>query len=130
MNTALLVIDMLNDFLTTLREEHNLGRMDFSPIDIASVLQYFFNIYEIQARENGVELVWSVETGMPKVFGNKDKLEHVISNLLSNAFKFTESGGSVTMLARREGKYVLCGVSDTGPGIEEECRTQPRSRIA
>jgi signal transduction histidine kinase len=113
------MIEMLNDFLTTLREEHNLGRMDFSSIDITSVLQYFFNIYEIQARENNIDLNWSVASTLPNVFGNKDKLEHVISNLLSNAFKYTESGGAIGITARVEGKYVLCGVADTGPGIEE-----------
>lgn len=49
-----------------------------------------------------------------------DALEQAVYQLLSNAFKFTPAGGSVTVELRVKGKQVLLSVSDTGPGIPEE----------
>lgn len=49
-----------------------------------------------------------------------DALEQILSQLLSNAFKFTPAGGTVTIELRRLGKRVLLSVEDTGCGIPED----------
>lgn len=51
---------------------------------------------------------------------NEDSLEQLVYHLLSNAFKFTPKGGTVTVELRRSGKRILLSVTDTGCGIPEE----------
>jgi signal transduction histidine kinase/ligand-binding sensor domain-containing protein/DNA-binding response OmpR family regulator len=54
------------------------------------------------------------------VYLDKDKVEKIITNILSNAFKFTPEGGRVEVTASRDNKYVNVIVSDTGIGIPKE----------
>ncbi len=110
---------MLNDFLVSIREEENLYKTNYSPIDILPILEYFYTIYEVQAKESTIDFVWDVQTPLPLVNGNKEKIEHVLSNLLSNAFKFTEDKGMIKISARVEEDVIKVGVSDTGSGIKE-----------
>lgn len=46
-----------------------------------------------------------------------DLMRTTVSNLLSNALRFTSAGGSVTVNVRRQGDAAVIGVRDTGPGI-------------
>lgn len=109
--------EMLDDFLKTLREEHNLGKVEYSETNIENILQYFYNVYEVQAKEMSINFVWDVESPIKSVYGNEEKLEHVVSNLLSNAFKFVNKAGTIRIIARNSDKFVKVGISDTGPGI-------------
>lgn len=66
--------------------------------------------------ESSVALCTDVEEGLPKVLGDRDRLQQVLVNLVSNASKFTTEG-SVTIEAAREGENIVFRVRDTGPGI-------------
>jgi len=110
---------MLNDFLKDIRQENSLSSMELSKIDLVPILEYFYTIYEVQAKEMLVDLVWNVQTPLPPIMGNKEKLEHVISNLLSNAFKFVNERGVIKIGGRIEEDFIKIGISDTGTGIKE-----------
>jgi signal transduction histidine kinase len=51
-----------------------------------------------------------------------EKVQRVLFNLISNAFKFTPDGGSVSVAVRQEGQHALLLVEDTGPGVPSEQR--------
>ena len=53
-------------------------------------------------------------------YGNEELLEHIWSNLLSNAIRFTPSGGQITVVLRQGEGEVAVSVSDTGVGMDEE----------
>lgn len=53
-------------------------------------------------------------------YGNEDLVEHIWSNLISNAVRFTPSGGRISVLLRQEGGEVFVTVSDTGCGMDEQ----------
>jgi hypothetical protein len=111
------LINMLNDFLKTIREENSIENMELTPMNVEPLLEYFFMIYEIQAKEMQIDFVWNVQSPLPEIRGNREKLEHVLSNLLSNAFKFVNERGMVMISARVEEDMIKIGISDTGPGI-------------
>ncbi|MCZ4151692.1 cell wall metabolism sensor histidine kinase WalK, partial [Escherichia coli] len=64
--------------------------------------------------------VLSVENGLPLVPLDRDQIDQVLDNVVSNALKYTLEGGTITISARREGGNTLAvSVSDTGMGIPQ-----------
>jgi signal transduction histidine kinase len=65
-----------------------------------------------------VRLGKDIETGLPVLVTDQEKVRQILINLLSNAVKFTATG-TITVSARRSGETVLLAVADTGIGIPE-----------
>src|SRR5690606_35090069 len=90
------------------------------------------SLVQVQYEERGVELRHTCGSESPGYWGDRDRVRQILLNLLSNAGKFTEAGGSVTvrcgstrtpaaeahLLARGEWAYVQ--VEDTGIGIDAD----------
>lgn len=92
---------------------------EISTFDLRQPLTEGAETYREQAEAKGLELRLDIpEESLPIRFDQKG-LELVISNLVSNAVKYTEKG-SVSLLLRRDEKEVLLEVSDTGIGIPEK----------
>jgi cell cycle sensor histidine kinase DivJ len=75
------------------------------------------NLLALKARDNGIELVTRVPEDLPQITGDPRAFKQIILNLVSNAIKFTERGGSVTISARVEGQRMALRVIDNGVGI-------------
>lgn len=74
----------------------------------------------LKARDCGIDLVTAVPGDLPEIVGDPRAFKQVILNLVSNAIKFTERGGTVTVSAEiRDDRFVL-RVRDTGVGIAAE----------
>ena len=71
------------------------------------------------ARDRGVELLTDLPGDTPDVWADLPQIGHVFANLLSNAIRYTDSGGKVTVSARTDEEQVQFSVSDTGRGIPE-----------
>ena len=71
-------------------------------------------------REKGVALSWRCDMTGHIVGLDREQMERLLWNLLSNALKFTPAGGAVTVTVRRAGAQLLLTVSDTGCGIPED----------
>ncbi|MEM1127006.1 MAG: tetratricopeptide repeat protein [Bacteroidota bacterium] len=89
--------------------------------DLARHLREIAALFESIAQQRQIHYTVAVsETLVEHVF-DADKIEKVVVNLLSNAFKFTPAGGKVSLtLARLDGGTAQIVVADTGPGIAEE----------
>lgn len=95
--------------------------------DVLSFMEEICHIFRIVANEGGINFVTKIENGeSPKeVWFSPLKLERIMYNLLSNAFKFTPAGGTIVLSARlqerADGMTMLhFTVEDTGIGIPEE----------
>ncbi|MGH6716073.1 MAG: ATP-binding protein [Bradyrhizobium sp.] len=75
------------------------------------------NLLALKARENGVDLVVDAPQDLPVVTGDPLAFKQIVLNLVSNAIKFTERGGKVTVAAHVEGTRLVLRVTDTGIGI-------------
>lgn len=91
-----------------------LERFDLSEQLCESLLQ-FEDLWE----RSGIEIETDIEDEL-YVNSDAELLSLVWNNLLSNAFKFTESGGTVTLAVFTDGQYAVVKVSDTGCGIPPE----------
>jgi cell cycle sensor histidine kinase DivJ len=78
------------------------------------------NLLALKARENGIDLITRAPENLPEVTGDPRAFKQILLNLVSNAIKFTERGGTVTVSAVVEGARLVLRVTDTGVGIAEE----------
>ncbi len=76
--------------------------------------------YLVDAKDKGVTVVNAVAEDLPEVLADTKKIRHVFANLFSNALRFTDPGGSVTISAEQKQGQVVFRVEDTGKGIPEE----------
>ncbi len=75
------------------------------------------NLLALKARESGIDLVTRAADDLPVMIGDPRAFKQIVLNLVSNAVKFTERGGKVTVSAAVEGARLLVRIADTGVGI-------------
>ena len=97
------------------------GRLQLVPAhgDLAPRLLLVARSLQDEATQRGVRLATDVHAPLLAV-ADGDRVAQVVSNLLSNALKFTPAGGQVTLRAARDGGEVLVEVADTGRGLGAE----------
>lgn len=115
------LVNQLLDFRKIEANQHSLSQ---SSGDLVGFLQDVVDSFSDWSREKDIPVVFQSEVKSYYTFFDKDKMEKIMFNLLSNAFKFTLSGGKITIdfeLQRNsEGNRALISVSDTGIGIPKE----------
>jgi len=75
------------------------------------------NLLALKARDSGIDLVTRAPDDLPELNGDPRAFKQIVLNLVSNAIKFTERGGTVTVSAAVEGANLALRVIDTGVGI-------------
>lgn len=98
------------------------GKMDFHPrlCDLSRLVEDAALFQRPLAEDEGKTLVVEIEPGLPHVHVDPDLITQVITNLISNAVKFTRRGGRVTVGLNRCSEGIECFVADTGVGIPSE----------
>lgn len=115
------LITLVKDMLDLSKLEF--GQMSFhaTNIQLTEVLQDVITQFTFVAQEKGIRLNIDIKPEC-SVFADPQKLSQVMSNLMSNAIKFTSQSGSVSLKAqiwKKNNKYILFSVSDTGIGIPQ-----------
>jgi signal transduction histidine kinase len=112
-------INLVNNLLDYRKIEE--GRMEyaFENINIVQVVRFVYDFYKIRAEEKKLEFILDVEKENIVIKGDEEKLKQVISNLVDNAIKYTDSG-FVKISVKEEDGYVLIKVQDSGRGIEKD----------
>jgi cell cycle sensor histidine kinase DivJ len=95
------------------------GNFEISPEPFAprAALLNCCNLLALKARESGIDLVTRAPEDLPFMNGDPRAFKQIVLNLVSNAIKFTERGGMVTVSAGVDGSRLVLGVTDTGVGI-------------
>ena len=87
------------------------------PIQPGELVKRLADSYQHQADQNDIRLTVSVEPELPAIQADPERMQQALSNLVSNAMRFTPAGGEISLAARREGQAVWVDVKDTGSGI-------------
>lgn len=96
-------------------------RLARGPIHVGEVADDAIEAYRGAAETRGLALETDVAADLPPADADATRVREVIENLLSNAIRYTPSGGRVTIAARREGAdWIAVTVSDTGRGVAPE----------
>ncbi len=89
-------------------------------LDILAELDEAVYLFTERARTEGKELVYEENAAFAPVYGDRNRLKQVFVNIIDNALKYTDAGGSVTVSSRVGPEQVQVIVSDTGCGIPAE----------
>ena len=112
------ISDLIQDLLDIGRIEAGVG-MDVEPCAIDVIIAKAAGTCRALAGVKGLEFIVDVPRTLPLVPGNALRLDQVITNLVTNAIKFTPQG-SVSVTAREKDGWVVLEVQDTGIGIPTE----------
>jgi len=105
----------LLDDLARLADAERPGLLiDKQPVDLGAVVSRVADSFKPRFQESGVDLVVDVES--TAVSGDEGRLEQVATNLVMNAWRYTEAG-EVQLRVHRDGTEAVFEVTDTGPGI-------------
>jgi two-component system, cell cycle sensor histidine kinase DivJ len=102
------------------------GNFEIAPEPFAprAALLHCCNLLALKARDNGVDLTTRAAEDLPVMNGDPRAFKQIALNLVANAIKFTERGGTVTVSATVEGPQLVLVVTDTGVGIGAEDLTR------
>jgi signal transduction histidine kinase len=89
------------------------------PVDVSEVTGELVEQFRSTAKEDGLSLTWELEPEAV-VRGDRTQLDRLVTNLLSNALKYTPRGGHVHVNVRKDAGQVTLTVADDGKGIPEE----------
>jgi len=115
---------VITDILDFSKIEAGKLAIESEPVEVRQIVEDVASVVAAAAQTKGVELLTWVDSCVPRiVYGDGDHLRQVVSNLVTNAVKFTEQGDVVVQVtgSQREERVVLrFEVKDTGIGIEAE----------
>ncbi len=109
---------MIQDLVDAARLESRQLRLNLQPVDLCAFIPDLLERLEPVMETRRVRL--QIPEGLPPVSADPDRLERILSNLLSNALKYSPPGSEVTVSAQQRGDEIVTSVSDRGPGIPPE----------
>jgi PAS domain S-box-containing protein len=90
------------------------------PVDPSVLLTDSLQILRPLVVEKGISLDLQIETDLPKVMADRERIQQTLSNLVGNAIKFSPMGSKIAVIARKVGGGVIISVLDNGRGIAAE----------
>ncbi len=115
------MLRLLQDILDMRRIEADALRLDSTPIDLGNLLRVVAREAEFAARKRDVDLVLSIEPTLPPVLADLHTMRQALTNMVSNAVKFTAASGWVRISAlQRASGAVEVEVIDNGDGMTSE----------
>ncbi len=113
------MLRLINQFLDIRKIQNSRMKIYLERMDVVPLLERIHNDFRGLARQKGIDFSFTCAMKECLMYTDVDKLEKIVFNLLSNAFKYTPDGLSVVLMARREGERLCIAVKDEGPGMEE-----------
>ena len=110
---------LVNQLMDFNKLENDTLRLYVEPVDVVSTLNNICDTFEFNVKEKGLTLNRFGMEDQLMAWTDGDKLEKIMSNLLSNALKFTPTGGHIDVTLDVVDKQLRISVADTGKGIPE-----------
>lgn len=115
--------ELVNDLLDISRIETGKTKLDLRPVDLSQVIHEVVEGHLVGRVKHENKVITShieLPPNLPLANGDYKRVTQILTNLVDNAFNYTESGGSITVKAWSEKGQIYISVKDTGYGISEE----------
>ncbi len=112
--------NLVTELLDLSRIESGLIAHEKEHVDMEKLLFEQKIFHSPYAKEKQINILVNCSDNLPLIFANRQNMEEVFSNLITNGIKYSPSGGCITISAATENEYLKLQVSDTGFGIAKE----------
>lgn len=119
MKNAEKLFTMITQLLELQKVEAHPEHLEVTWYDIKEYMEDKLSAFRMAAAQKEIELYLEVDSEMPEVWLDKNKMDHIMDNLLSNALKYTEKGAIGVIVKQARNKWMV-EVTDTGVGIPAE----------
>ena len=113
------MLHLINQILDFRKIQNKKMKMQVQRVDVVSFVRKVMDNFEAVAEEHRIDFLFETEKQHLFLWVDVDKLEKIVFNLLSNAFKYTPNGKMITIFIREDENTVSIGVQDQGIGIAE-----------
>lgn len=117
-NSAKRLSNLVNDILDFSKIKSNDINLIMKPVDIRQLINMVTKSFKSFMSNKSVEILNKVEESIPYVYGDENRIQQILYNLIGNAVKFTDEG-QIEISAGEKGNYVFITIKDTGIGIDE-----------
>ncbi len=114
------LLDLIKDLLDLSKIEAGKMVQYKEPLNLQEVIQRVVDLMKAQAENKKLDLQFSPSSQISLIHADRNSMEGIFTNLISNAIKYTPEGGRVIVQVSEEGGFVKACVSDTGIGIKKE----------
>ena len=115
------LLELIDDILDVSRIETDTLPLSEEKFDVGRMVASCHRLVGPRAQDAGLALTMDLADGLPALYADERRMKQILLNLLTNAIKFTQGGGSVTIEAGvDEDNRMVFTVADTGPGIAPE----------
>lgn len=111
---------LVNELLDLGKIEAGRIEMEIESVPVALLIENAVTPFIAQAEEEDIDLRWHEPDERLRVSADPNKVTWVLTNLIANALRYTESGGAIEVSVRRAGDFVHVSVADDGAGIPYE----------
>jgi signal transduction histidine kinase len=111
------LLSLVTDVLTVARLERSQVPLRIAPLRVYRVVAEAAELCSLQAAAKGIALNLEVRDDDVTVFADRDRVQQILLNLLTNSLKFTTAGGTVTVTSDSSDATVRLNVADSGRGI-------------
>jgi PAS domain S-box-containing protein len=111
---------LISDFLEFARLQTGKLKLVFQATSLDKELMELFDAYQSRAMQSGIHLRLGNENVLPVIDADPNRLRRVFTNLLDNAFKFSERGGTILIFSEETAREVMITIKDEGQGIDPE----------
>jgi two-component system, OmpR family, phosphate regulon sensor histidine kinase PhoR len=112
--------DLSADLLDLAKIESGLITLEKEKLDAAALLKDQMKFHQVRCKEKNIDLELIPLPDLPHFMANRTNMEEVLSNLITNAIRYTPEGGHIRISAEAEGNSLCIRVSDTGIGLDPE----------
>ena len=123
------LVALVNDLLDLSRVESGRIQLKSEPVDLNEIVKTVVATMQQKVREKDQSLSVDVDPAATSVVGDKDKLVQVLTNYVSNAYKYTQAGGDIRIEISTQGDLARVAVIDNGFGISPEDQEQLFTRF-
>jgi PAS domain S-box-containing protein len=111
---------LIRDLLDVNRLDAGQLVIEAVPVDPSALLTDALQTLRPLVDEKNIELDLQIESGLPKVMADRERIQQTLSNLVGNAIKFSSAGTKIVVVARKEDESVVIAVLDNGKGISPD----------
>ncbi|HAF00514.1 MAG TPA: histidine kinase [Methylophilaceae bacterium] len=109
---------MIENLLNFTKMESGIQTLNIKAIEIAQIIHKVTEAHALSIRNK--KLIFNKQLALEHIWGDQEKLTIILDNLISNAVKFSPSGGTIDIISKQDKQWQIIEVKDTGPGLNKD----------